>query len=355
MHMSGGTMISITTGTVIKTLVLLAGAWLLFYLRDLVLVIVTAIVLASAIEPGVQVLRRYRVPRVLAVISIYLIIVGLFLGAFLFFIPLVVQELATFLTEVPRYLDRVNTLSALNEYSGIFGVPTPTVSAENLVGELKAALDATGMFTDAFTALSQIFGGILSFVLIFVFTFYFTVSETGVGDFLRFITPRQYEAYVVDLWKRSQAKIGLWMQGQVLLGLLMGALVYLGLTIIGVKYALLLAVLAALLELIPVFGPTLAAVPAVLLGIVHGGVGTGIAVLLLYVILQQFENHLLYPLVVTKVVGVPPLLVILALIVGAKLAGFLGILLAAPIAAVIQELVKDIESRKAFAHHSGAV
>jgi predicted PurR-regulated permease PerM len=139
------------------------------------------------------------------------------------------------------------------------------------------------------------------------------------------------------------------MQGQVLLGLLMGSFVYLGLTIIGVKYALLLAVLAAIFELIPVFGPTLAAVPAVLIGLVNGGLGVGVAIILLYVILQQFENHLLYPLVVTKVVGVPPLLVILALIIGAQLAGFLGLLLSAPMAAVIQELVKDIESRKAFA------
>lgn len=347
--MSGDHTISITTGTIIKTLVLLGGAWLLYYLRDLVLVIVTAVVLASAIEPGVQFLRRYKVPRILGVIGVYLLVISVFLGIFFFFIPLVVQDFATLLVEVPGYLDRINTLSALDGYASTFGVEAPSVSAEGLLGGLRSALDSTGIFSNVFGAISQIFGGVLSFVLIIVFTFYFAVSETGVSDFLRFVTPRQYESYVIDLWRRSQAKIGLWMQGQVLLGLLMGAFVYLGLTIIGVKYALLLAVLAAVLEIIPVFGPTLAAVPAVLLGVVNGGLGVGIAVLFLYVILQQFENHLLYPLVVTKVVGVPPLLVILALIVGAKLAGFLGILLAAPMAAVVQELVKDIESRKGFA------
>ncbi len=347
--MSGDHTISITTGTIVKILVLLGGAWLLYFLRDLVLVIVTAVVLASAIEPGVQFLRKYKVPRVLGVMSVYLFVVSVFLGVFFFFIPLVLQDLAKLLVEVPGYLDRINTLSALDEYATIFGVEAPSVSAESLLGGMRALLDSTGIFTNAFGAISQIFGGLLSFVLIFVFTFYFAVIETGVSDFLRFITPRQYESYVIDLWRRSQTKIGLWMQGQVLLGLLMGAFVYLGLTIIGVKYALLLAVLAAMLELIPVFGPTLAAVPAVLIAVVNGGVGMGIAVVLLYVILQQFENHLLYPLVVTKVVGVPPLLVILALIIGAKLAGFLGILLSAPMAAVIQELVKDIESRKGFA------
>ncbi len=347
--MLGDHTISITTGTIVKTLVVLAGAWLLFYLRDLVLVIVTAVVLASAIEPGVQFLRRYKVPRVLGVIGVYLLVIAIFFSIFFFFVPLVLQDLATLLLEVPTYIDRINTLSAFDEYATTLGVAPPSVSAEGLLEGLRALLDSTGIFSNTFGAISQIFGGVLSFVLIFVFTFYFAVNETGVSDFLRFITPRQYESYVVDLWRRSQTKIGLWMQGQVLLGLLMGAFVYLGLTIIGVKYALLLAVLAALLELIPVFGPTLAAVPAVILGVAHGGLGVGVAVILLYVILQQFENHLLYPLVVTKVVGVPPLLVILALIVGAQLAGFLGILLSAPMAAVIQELVKDIESRKAFA------
>ncbi len=347
--MSGDHTISITTGTIVKILVLLGGAWLLYFLRDLVLVIVTAVVLASAIEPGVQFLRKYKVPRVLGVMSVYLLVVSVFLGVFFFFIPLVLQDLAKLLVEVPGYLDRINTLSALDEYATTFGVQAPSVSAESLLGGMRSLLDSTGIFSNAFGAISQIFGGLLSFVLIFVFTFYFAVIETGVSDFLRLITPRQYESYVVDLWRRSQTKIGLWMQGQVLLGLLMGAFVYLGLTIIGVKYALLLAVLAAMLELIPVFGPTLAAVPAVLIGVVNGGLGVGIAVVLLYIILQQFENHLLYPLVVTKVVGVPPLLVILALIIGAKLAGFLGILLSAPMAAVIQELVKDIESHKGFA------
>ena len=106
------------------------------------------------------------------------------------------------------------------------------------------------------------------------------------------------------------------MQGQLILALIMGVLVYLGLTVLGVKHALLLAVIAAVFEIIPVFGPTLAAVPAILIGFVDGGFPIGIAVILLYIIFQQFENHLIYPLVVTRVVGVPPLLVILGLIIG---------------------------------------
>jgi predicted PurR-regulated permease PerM len=115
---------------------------------------------------------------------------------------------------------------------------------------------------------------------------------------------------------------------------------------LGVPYALVLAVLAGLFEIIPVFGPTLSAIPAVAVALVDGGLALGLGVVVIYVIIQQFENHLIYPLVVTKVVGVPPILVIIALIVGWQLAGFLGILLSIPFAAAAQELLGDIQKRR---------
>src|SRR5205085_100322 len=144
------------------------------------------------------------------------------------------------------------------------------------------------------------------------------------------------------------------MQGQLLLAFLMGVFVYLSLMILQVPHALVLAVIAAVFEIIPVFGPTLAAVPAVIIAFVSGGPIFGLGIAGVYILLQQFENHLIYPLVVTRVVGVPPLLVILALIIGAELAGFLGIILAVPLAATIQELARDIESGHLFGEHHHA-
>jgi predicted PurR-regulated permease PerM len=176
------------------------------------------------------------------------------------------------------------------------------------------------------------------------------VQEGGVEKFLKIITPVKRETYVVDLWKRSQRKIGYWMQGQLLLGLLVGVLVYLGLMILGVQNALVLAVLAGVLEIIPVFGPIVSAIPAILFGMADGGVTTGVLVLGLFIIIQQFENHLIYPLVVKKMVGVSPILVILALIIGAKLAGFLGIILSVPITSVLMEFLDDVQKEKT--HHA---
>jgi predicted PurR-regulated permease PerM len=163
---------------------------------------------------------------------------------------------------------------------------------------------------------------------------------------LQVVTPLRHQKYVLSLWKRSQIKIGLWMQGQLLLGLIVGVLTYLGLVILGVPYALFLAPLIALFELIPVFGPILAAIPAVIVAFGTGGVSLGFLTVGLYLIVQQFESHLIYPLVVRKVVGVPPLLVIIGLIVGAKVAGFLGIILSVPIAGALKEYIDDVNKAK---------
>lgn len=348
--MNGETQISITTGTIVKILVILAGAWLLFYLRDLVLVVITAVVIASAMEPAVRAFMRYRMPRILAVILLYVVVLSAITGLIYVFVPQVLNELTGFATEVPKYLDILNRIGAYNQYAAIFGLPSPeNVSPSDIVSQAQNELHLNGIFGNAFGAAASLFGGLFSFVLILVLSFYFTMSQTGIDDFLSVITPRKYRGYVLDLWDRSRHKIGLWMQGQVLLGVIIGVLVYLGLSILGVKHALLLAILAAFFELIPVFGPTLAAVPAVLIGFADGGLTVGLLVIALYVILQQFENHLIYPLVVTKVVGVPPLLVILGLIIGAKLAGFLGILISVPMVATLQELVRDLSTRTSFA------
>jgi len=183
-------------------------------------------------------------------------------------------------------------------------------------------------------------------MLIVVLSFYLSALENGVATFLRIVTPIKSERYVLNLWERSQTKIGQWMQGQLLLGVIIGVLTYLGLVILGVPYAFLLAIIAGLLELIPIFGPIIAMIPAIAIAFTDGGLTSAVIILGFYLIIQQFENNLIYPLVVRKVVGVPPLLVILALLIGAKLAGFLGILLSVPIAAAFREYINDIEFDK---------
>jgi predicted PurR-regulated permease PerM len=163
---------------------------------------------------------------------------------------------------------------------------------------------------------------------------------------LKAITPIKHEKYVVSLWKRSQKKIGLWMQGQLVLALIIGVLVYLPLALFSVPNALLLAFLAAAFEIIPLFGPILASIPAILLSFATGGISSAIAIAALYIIVHQLENQLIYPLVVKKVIGVSPIVSIVALAAGWHLAGFVGLILAVPISSVITEFFDDFEKDK---------
>ncbi|HEV7449745.1 MAG TPA: AI-2E family transporter [Candidatus Paceibacterota bacterium] len=332
--------VHITAGSIVTVFLFGILAALLWFLRDIVLIVLTAIVIASAIEPGVHFFRRYGINRVFGVIIIYAVVISLFFSVIFLFIPPLLSDAANFLTRLPATLSSLNLADATHGLLPNFGAGSAVDLLQNLS---QTIAQTTG---GVFTTLSAFFGGVTSFVLIVVFSFYFSVQETGVDDFLRVVTPSAHQAYVLNLWKRSQTKIGKWMQGQLILGVIVGVLLYLGLTILGIPNALLLAAMAALFELIPVFGQILAAIPAVAIGFVDGGVTGSLLVAGLYLVVQQFEAHLIYPVVVKKVVGVPPLMVILSLIVGAKLAGFLGILLSVPIAGAIQEFVADVDRRK---------
>jgi predicted PurR-regulated permease PerM len=335
--------ITITSGSFVKAILLVLLVALLYYLRDIVMIVLTAIVIASSVEPGIQALIRRKLSRLFSVIIVYLTIASVFLGILFLFVPPVLGDTAGFLNGLPEQLSAINISEAT---FGLlpFGSVGDALSSADILKNLSNAIgDSTG---GALTTLSAIFGGIASFVLIIVFAIYFSVQETGVDDFLRVVTPVKHQVYVLNLWKRSQDKIGKWMQGQIVLALIVGVLLYLGLTILGVPYALLLAVLAGLFELIPIFGQFIAAVPAVLIAFANGGITEALLVVGLYLVVQQFEAHLIYPIVVKKVVGIPPLLVILALLVGYKLLGFLGVLISVPIAGAIQELVSDINQAK---------
>ncbi|MFM2357653.1 MAG: hypothetical protein RJA61_390 [Candidatus Parcubacteria bacterium] len=341
----------ISPSSVAKAILVGGLFFVLFLLKDLLLVVLAAVVTASAVEPITRWFIRYRIARLPAVIFIYVGLAFLLVGVFYFLVLPLLSDTASLLNTLPDYLGSV---SGWTPFAG-GGVDATTVSVRSsIVSDISNSFplqDIANDFNKAILSLSQgfwetasfAFGGFLSFFLIVVLSFYLAVQDHGIRNFLSVITPGRQRGYVLDLWRRAEEKIGLWMQGQLLLVIIVAVLVYLGLTLLGVNHALPLAVIAGLFEIIPVFGPILASIPAVAIGFADGGVSAALFIGGLYLIIQQFENQLIYPLVVKKVVGVPPVVVILALIAGGQLAGFLGILLAVPLAAVLMEMLNDYQ------------
>lgn len=342
--------INVTSGAILKFFFWSMLFVLGYFLRDLILVILVSIVVASAVEPFVFWLTERRIPRTISVILIYVLV---FLTIFILvslFLPLIFEDFFSLFNTIPSYIksfDAFNYISdtpakILNSLKNVFA---ESFSFDKIMPGIQ--MFVTGTSGGVVDSARTFFGGIFSFGFIIVFSFYLAVQEKGIDDFLRLITPLKYEKYVIETWVRSKRKIGLWMQGQILLGVLIAVFAFLGLTLLRMNNALSLAVLAGIFELIPVFGPILAAFPAVILAFMQEP-KLGFYVIALYLVIQQFENHLIYPLVVRKVVGIPPLISILFLIIGARLAGFWGILLSIPTAVVLIGLAEDYEKKKRF-------
>lgn len=338
--------IHITSGTIIKGIVIFILVYLGFILRNLLLVMLTSVVIASAVEPITRWLMRRKIPRSLSVIIIYLSVFIIITGITTVVLPPLANDIKATLVTLPQYVQAISPqdLEKIPGLSLVFNQFTNSFSSGDLIQQVGgyAGKATFGFFQTAGT----IFGSLLSFVMIIVISFYLAVQDDGVSNFLRIVTPIKHEKYIIDLWKRSQRKIGLWMQGQLLLGVIVGVLTYLGLSILGVQNALLLALIAAVFELIPIFGPILSAIPAIGMALIQDGFSLALITLGLYLIIQQFENHLIHPLVVKKIVGIPSLLAIISLIVGAQLAGFLGMIIAVPVAAALMEYLSDVEKDK---------
>lgn len=338
--------VSITPGTIVKAIIIGVAAYVCWLLRDLLLLILTAIVIASAIEPGVLWINRRRVPRFFAVLFMYVAVFGSLFVIIYFFFPPIIADATQFLATVPQYLNTLN----LPNVSGVSDL-TSQVAAQS---QSQSILSGLATFQAAFTSGSEgairliatFFGGIFSLFLVIILSFYFALQETGVEDFLRLITPAKQEEYVIDLWQRAKVKIGLWMQGQILLSVIVGVLISLGLFIMGVPYALLLGVFTAMAEIVPIFGSLVAGTAATVVGYSTGGIALAFIVAGLFIIVNQFETNLIYPLIVKKVVGIPPLLVLIAIIAGGEIAGFLGVVLSVPIAAAAQEFFSDFYESK---------
>ncbi len=325
-----------------------------YILSDLLLVILASVLLAAAISPAARWLVRRKIPRIVAVLMVYAGI--LFSLAFIFyflFIPLI-QETFSFLRNLPEYFEAIESWTPVSDESiykesSMFAGFAEDFSVSGIMEETREML--AGLSQGFANTLFSLFGGVLNFVLIIVLSFYLSVQENGVAKFLRLITPTKNTSYVLDLWNRAELKIGYWMQGQLILAVIVTVLVYLCLTLLGIPHALLLAVLAGVFELIPVFGPILAAIPAIAIAMMEGGnfmepgLSIGLVVTGFYIIIQQFESQLIYPLVIQKVVGLSPIIVIIALIAGYNLGGFLGIILSVPLTAILIEFLNDMQKK----------
>ncbi|MBI4128290.1 MAG: AI-2E family transporter [Parcubacteria group bacterium] len=326
----------VSVAAIVKVVLVLGVFLVLYQLRSIVVAVFVAILIAAGIKPVVDRLhRRFPVSRSAWAIIIYILVLAFFaLSIFLIVPPLAVQ-----ITNLARKLPALfSSITSLQELIGDTGL---VENLRTLLLNLSSQLSQSA--SSVLLAIQRIFGSLFSAFTILILSFYMVMEEGSVRRVIRELLPDAQEEYALRLVRRIEEKLGAWVRGQLLLGVIIGIVTYIGLLILGVPFALVLAIIAAFLELIPFLGPIIAAVPAVIVASGIPGTGFTIAILViaLYAIIQQLENQVLVPRIMARAVGLSPVVVIVAFLSGFELFGVLGAILAVPVAAVISILVRD--------------
>lgn len=316
--------IDISTRSIIKIILILVGLYAAYYIRDILVLLFVVVLLAVALEPLIAKLSSWRIPRIISILAVYLflfLVVGL---AIYLILPPLVGQLGDLANNIPSYVGRLRDVQ-LSE---------GTLATQKILD--SAAQGLRNLSGGVFSAVATVFGGIFSMLTVLTLTFYLLLDEGGMRRALIETLPLRQREKTADMFHKIGIKLGSWLRGQLSLMLIVGFATGVGLGILGVPYALALGLLAGLLELIPVIGPIIAGLAAVMIAFASGAlVWQLIAVVALFVLVQQLENQILVPKIMNKAIGVSPIVIIVAILIGGKILGLGGAILAIPIVTVL--------------------
>jgi predicted PurR-regulated permease PerM len=300
---------------ILTTVLLIGIGILLFQVKSILLALFMAFIIVAALSPIVNFLRRKNVPKLLAIVIVYVIIIAVIVVLVVPFIPIFVVQIQDFIKEIPFYL---------KDAGNIFGIQIDKTQITSIITPV-----ANYISQNAVKLSSTIFGGLFTIVTTFILSFYLLIYHDKFEESLPGLFPEKYKLKVKETLKLVEEKVGAWLSGQLVLSLVIGSITWVILTILGIPFALPLAILAGFLEIIPTLGPIIAAVPAVIIGLAISPI-MGLIVALAYVGIQFIENHFLVPKIMQKAVGLNPIIIIIGILIGGHLLGILGALLSIP-------------------------
>lgn len=321
-------------------LVVVFLANLLTRVVDLLFILLIGILLATAIDPLARQLRRIGLNRPASILSVYLLIFIVIGGLFAFIIPPVVAQATDFATNIPRVADHLEQRYATSGPAWISSLARN--GAQKLRELSNNPPDVTGVLKEqAVNVVSSVFGTLLSIVTVLLISFYWMSERTLIRRALLGFVPMHRRSRVNDIWTHIETKLGQWFRAQLILCGIIGAATAVGYGVLGVEYWPFLALIAGATEIIPILGPWIGGIPAVLVALTEGPV-KALIVAGFIIVLQQIEGNILVPRIQGDAIGISPLTVILSILAGTSLAGPIGGILAVPISAIIQVLVQDL-------------
>lgn len=301
-----------------------------------------ALVLAYLLTPLVDRLARM-MPRAVAILLVYLVVIGILVGSGFLIIPGVVGQVRDFATNSPRYLDQAQ--AAFNDlqqqYAHLNLPPEVQTTLENTIrnalGNVGTAIQTAVIST--LSTVRQLFAFLAGFIVIPFFLFYVLKDKDRGVNWLNGIIPRNWQPDVWRMGRIANDILNDYIRGQLILGVVVGIATGAGLFFVGSPYWLVLGIIAGFTELIPVLGPIIGSVPGLIVAAFQPeGLTLVLKVLLVYIIVQQLENNLLVPKIQGDSVKLHPAIILLVLVVGGQVAGLIGLIAAVPIAAIIRDL-----------------
>lgn len=312
--------IDISHKTIIFITLFILGLWIIYLIRDLLIILFIAAIFVSALSPIVNFLIKLKIPKALSITITYIIIVIFVGGLFVGIIPPLVEQSSRLIAVMP---------SLVGQFFNITNIDASVFSSE-----------ISSISKNLFSITVSLFDNLLAVVFLLVLTFYMLLEKDKLESRIASLFKKREER-VRKLIVKIEEKLGSWLQGQLILSLLIGLLSYIGLTFLNIPFALPLALIAGILEVIPVIGPIISAIPAIFLAFTVSPI-LSVVVAAMYLVIQQLENHLIVPQVMKRAVGLNPLIVILAIAIGSRLLGISGALLAVPLSVVIQIIATEI-------------
>lgn len=332
--------ISISTGTIVRTIFILLIVGFLFLIKDVIILFFVSVILASAFDPLIDWLQSKKIPRTISIMGVYVVFLTVVGWSLYLLAGPIIEQIKEISKAFPDFYAKFNNVVEYLRHVDQ-GVATQTVSS-SFADITKSLTQAT---SGIFKTVTSIFGGVFSFFMVLVVTFYFTVEEDAMKRFIKAVTPSHHQDYISKLITDMQRRMGYWLRGQLLLSIIVFSMVYIGLSLMGIKYALILALVAGIFEIVPFLGPWISAIPGVFFAFSQSP-GKAIAVALLYFLVQQVENNLIVPKVMGKTTGLNPLVVILAILAGARLGGVVGALVAVPVALALSVYIESVLARR---------
>lgn len=316
--------IEISHKTIVFTVIFLIFLAFLYRISDILLQLFVAILIMLVLNPTVTKLERSRIPRAASVLIVYLCFISLIIFSIAAMVPIFVEQTSSFAIALPKYL--------VDLHIPTFVIEETTKQITTQIGRLP---------TQIFSITVAIFSNILAIVSVLLFGLYFSLARRDLPQQLDPYVSRNHIEVLERILHKLEMRLGGWARGQVVLMGIVGLANFIGLTALGVPYAVPLALLAGILEAVPNMGPIIAAVPAVVVGFSVSPV-TGVAVIALAFLVQQVESYVLVPKVMQRSAGVNPIVSLLALIIGFKLAGVVGAVLSIPIVLTIMVFLQEL-------------